>query len=332
LIALIGLGAALWAAPAPAQAETTGVVSKSKGRPRVVLLAIVEDDPLAARLSAELEALGLEVSRAQIDPLLAIEEMVRPALAGGARGVVVADGRRTEFWVAEEGSDRVAMRQELETEVSPSMESVLSLRTVEFLRVSMGLAGHAVTPVVVEPAVVPKPEPDHRVAFNVLGGAVGSTGDLAPFATVAAALRVRLAGPVGVELRGLAPIGTQDLASPEGPIATSVWLAGGGLTLAARAGTRAAFDAGAGAMAAVVRVAGTTNPIAEGVTGQAVGVALYGRVAGRVRLSPGLSIRLDLLGGTTAPQRAVIVGAGGAEITAWGQAFGAVLAGLEVGF
>jgi hypothetical protein len=263
---------------------------------------------------------------------LAIVEMARRALAGGARGVVVADGRRTEFWVAEEGSDRVAMRQELETEVSPSMESVLSLRTVEFLRVSLGLAGHAVTPVVVEPPAVRQPEPDHRVAFHMLAGAVGSTGRLAPFATVAAGLRVRLAGPVGVELRGLAPLGTQDLESADGPIATSVWMAGGGLTAAARVGTRAAFDAGAGAMAAVVRVAGTTNPDAMGVTGQAVGVALYGRIAGRFRLSPGWSLRLDLLGGSTAPQRPVVVGSGGGEITAWGEGFGAALAGLEAGF
>src|SRR5690349_23690354 len=57
----------------------------------------------------------------------------------------ISDGRRTEFWVAEEGSDRIAMRQELETENTPGMESVLSLRTVEFLRVSLGLTGHTVT-------------------------------------------------------------------------------------------------------------------------------------------------------------------------------------------
>ena len=87
-----------------------------------------------------------------------IEDLVRQALAGGARGVVVADGRRTEFWVAEEGSDRIAMRQELEIENSPAMESVLSLRTVEFLRVSLGLVGRAAHAARRRAAVVPAPE------------------------------------------------------------------------------------------------------------------------------------------------------------------------------
>ena len=110
------------------------------------------------------------------------------------------------------------MRQELEIENSPAMESVLSLRTVEFLRVSLGLVGRAVTPPVVVQPVVPKPEEvDTRVAFNLMSGVVASTGRLAPFGTVSAALRVRIAGPVGIELRGLAPFGAQQLAGPEGP-------------------------------------------------------------------------------------------------------------------
>jgi hypothetical protein len=287
----------LRAAPAAAQAEITGSGSVTAGakpssRPRVVLLAVTADDPLAARLAAELETLGLDVSRAQIDPVLPIDDLVRQSLAGGARGVVVADGRRTEFWVAEEGSDRVAMRQELEIESSPAMESVLSLRTVEFLRVSLGLVGRPVTPPVVVPPVVPKPEEEvgTRVAFNLMSGVVASTGRLAPFGTVSAALRVRIVGPVGIELRGMAPFGSQQLAGPRGPIDTSVWLAGGGLVLAPRTTARVAFDIGAGALAAMVRSSGNQ-------TDDAVGIAVYGRAAGRIRLSPSWSVRLDVLGG-----------------------------------
>ena len=299
--------------------------AKPTSRPRVVLLAVTADDPLAARLAAELETLGLEVSRAQIDPILPIDDLVRQALVGGARGVVVADGRRTEFWVAEEGSDRVAMRQELEIENSPAMESVLSLRTVEFLRVSLGLVGRAVTPPVIVQPVVPKPEEvDTRVAFNLMSGVVAGTGRLAPFGTVSAALRVRVAGPVGIELRGLAPFGSQELAGPMGlgPSATSVWLAGGGLVLAPRTAARVAFDIGAGALAVLVRSSGTQ-------TDDAVGLALYGRAAGRIRLSPSWSVRLDLIGGSTAPRRIIITGISG-DVTTWGLGFISALAGIEL--
>jgi hypothetical protein len=297
--------------------------AKPPSRPHVVLLAVTADDPLAARLAAELETLGLEVSRAQIDPILPIDDLVRQALAAGARGVVVADGRRTEFWVAEEGSDRVAMRQELEIENSPAMESVLSLRTVEFLRVSLGLVGRAVTPPVIVQPVVPKAEEvGTRVAFNLMSGVVASTGRLGPFGTVSAALRVRVVGPVGVELRGMAPFGSQALAGPNGPITTSVWLAGGGLVLAPRTAARVAFDIGAGALAVMLRSSGTQ-------TDDGVGIAFYGRAAGRIRLSASWSVRLDVLGGSTAP-RPVIITAPTQDVTTWGLGFISVLAGVEL--
>lgn len=316
------------AAPAAAQAEITGSGSVTAGakptsRPRVVLLAVTVDDPLAARLAAELETLGLDVSRAQIDPILPIDDLVRQSLAGGARGVVVADGRRTEFWVAEEGSDRVAMRQELEIENSPAMESVLSLRTVEFLRVSLGLVGRPVTPPVVVPPVVPEPEEvGTRVAFNLMSGLVASTGRLAPFGTISAALRVRIVGPVGIELRGLAPFGSQELAGPQGPINTSVWLAGGGLVLAPRTAARIAFDIGAGALAVMLRSSGTR-------TDDGVGIAVYGRAASRIRLSPSWSVRLDVIGGSTAPRRIIITGAT-QDVTTWGLGFVSALVGIEL--
>ena len=322
------------AAPAAAQAEITGSGSVTAGakptsRPRVVLLAVTADDPLAARLAAELETLGLDVSRAQIDPILPIDDLVRQALVGGARGVVVADGRRTEFWVAEEGSDRVAMRQELEIENSPAMESVLSLRTVEFLRVSLGLVGRAVTPppVIVQPIVPTAEEVGTRVAFNLMSGVVASTGRLAPFGTVSAALRVRIVGPGGIELRGQAPFGSQELAGPKGPIETSVWLAGGGLVLAPRTAARIAFDIGAGALAVLLSSSGTIGATTK--TDDGVGIAVYGRAAARLRLSPNWAVRLDVLGGSTAPRR-IIITSTTQDVTTWGLGFVSALAGIEL--
>jgi hypothetical protein len=309
--------------------RATSAGAESPSRPRVVLLSITEEDPLAARLAAELEALGLDVSRAAIDPAVPIDEMVRMALAGGARGVVVADGRRTEFWVAEEGSDRIAMRQELEIEQSPAMESVLSLRTVEFLRVSLGLTGHAVIRPPPGPRVKPRREPDKRIALGLLAGVVASTGRLAPFAAVGAGLRVRVVGPAGLELRGLVPIQTHKFDGPDGPVDTTVSLVGGGLVLAPPPAGRVGFDVGAGAMAAIVRAIGTTTP--NGQTDRGVGVAIYGRAAGYVRLGPIVSLRLDVIGGTTALRRPVLVANDG-TLTPWGVGFVAALAGMNAAF
>ena len=302
----------------------------------MVLLALTDDDPLAARLAAELEALGLQVTRGKIDPTGEIEDQVKPALAGGARGVVIADGRRTEFWVAEQGSDRVAMRQELEIENSPAMESVLSLRTVEFLRVSLGLAGGAppAPPPPVEPPPPPPPvvEAERRVAFGVVSGVVAATGRLSPFATVGAGLRVRVVGPAGIELRGLAPIGTQSIDGPKGRIDLSVWLAGGGLVFSPRLAPFG-FEVGAGVLAVVLRGTGMSGP-GQGQTDQALGLAIYGRAAGRLQLSATWALRLDVIGGSTAPQRPKVgVDVNSQEtVTAWGVGFVAALGGIEAAF
>jgi hypothetical protein len=323
---------------AAARGDATPTVDvTATSRPRVVLLALTDDDPLAARLAAELEGMGLDVERARIDPTAAIDEQVRVALAGGARGVVVADGRRTEFWVAEEGTDRIAMRQELEIESSPTMESVLSLRTVEFLRASLGLTARsrAVAPPVTSLPVETPEEADARVALGVAAGVVASTGRVPPFATAGASVRVRLVGPLGIELRGLASLMTQQVESTDGPIETSVWLGGGGLVFAPRLAGRATFEIGAGALAAAVWASGT-NAVAmsTGRSGHTVGLAFYGRAAGRVRISPSWSVRLEILGGSTAARRPVIAILRVPEetVTTWGVVFVAATAGVEWGF
>ena len=58
--------------PPAARAQAAAVAETA--HPRVVLLSITDDDPLAARLAAELEAMGLEVARALINPTVAIED------------------------------------------------------------------------------------------------------------------------------------------------------------------------------------------------------------------------------------------------------------------
>ena len=138
---------------------------------------------------------------------------------------------------------------------------------------------------------------------------------------------------MGLELRGLAPLMTQQVRSADGPVDTSVWLGGGGLLFAPRFEGRAAFDAGLGAMAAVMWGSGTAGvAMHTGQTDHVVGLAFYARVAGRIHLSPSWSVRLDVLGGSTAARRPVITTVAGNDVTAWGVGFVAATAGVDWAF
>jgi hypothetical protein len=76
-----------------------------------------------------------------------------------------------------------------------------------------------------------------------------------------------------------------------------------------------------------------TNANGDSRNGHAVGLALYGRAAGRIRVNPGWSLRLDVLGGSTAWRRPVAaIGMGGGDVTAGGVGFLAAQAGVEYAF
>jgi hypothetical protein len=300
-------------------------------RPRVTLFSANPDDPLAGRLAAELEVLGLDVTRSAIAPTVAMEEQVRQAFLAGSRAAVIADGHRTEFWIAEEGSDKVAMRQELEIETSPGLESVLSLRTVEFLRVSLGL-------VVGDSPRPPPPPPDgqRRFSLTLASGLLVTSGRLGPLVTLTGGLRARVVGSVGVEIAGYAPLNHTRISEPEGQISTSVWLVGGGLVLATWSEPRVSGELGAGVLAVVVSSVGTAAMLWTSSADQGVGMAFYGRAAVRFRLAPHLSLRAEVTSGSTAAMRPVIVAhsetSGETRVAAWGTVFVAAVAGLEARF
>jgi hypothetical protein len=309
----------------PTRAET-------EPRPRIALFSATHDDPLAGRVAAELELLGLDVTRTMIAPTVAMEEQVRQAFLSGARAAVIADGHRTEFWIAEEGSDRVALRQELEIETSPGLESVLSLRTVEFLRVSLGLVNG--------PSPLPPPPADGRRRFSItLGpGVLASTGRMGPFITMGGGLRARLVGPVGVELGGYLPLAVDRITDEYGQISSWLALAGGGLLVAGWRESLVSAEAGAGLYAVFVRTSGTAVAPSMGFTDQKVGMAFYGRAAVRFRLATHWSVRLDLTSGSTILARPVIYAGsdafdvGDRIVTAWGTLFVAGSVGVELRF
>lgn len=321
-----------------AWSERARAALDASGHPlRVVLFSVTSDDPLAGRIDAELRALGFQVSRAAVAPALDIEALVGRALGGGVRAAVVADGHRTEVWIADEGSAHVALRQELEVDETSGLQSVLALRTVEFLRISMGLGVSPVAPLPPPPAAVvvappgPRPAVSGRwLAIDVSSGVLASVGRLGPLVIAGASLRAGLGGLFGVEVCAYAPLAGAELSDGADQIRTSVWLAGAGLLLAPRAERRLALEAALGTMVFVVRSTGSTSSETIGETDQGLGVALYGHGAARLQLASHWSLRVDLMGGG-ALRRPVIVFPNG-DAAKWGTAFAAGLGGAEMRF
>ena len=203
--------------------------------------------------------MGLSVTRLVIAPAFPIEDQVRQAFISGARAAVVADGHRTKFWVAdEEGSDRVAMRGSSEIETSPA-----SIRALDpDRRIPPGQPGPRDLRAELPPPPVvtgPPPPAETEAPFfrQLAAGVMASTGRLGAFPTIAAGLRARLVGPIGLELGGYAPVGNETLSVVDGQIDTTVWMAGGGVVLAPRTEQRVSAEAGAGVMAVVVHSVGT---------------------------------------------------------------------------
>ncbi|HLK89015.1 MAG TPA: hypothetical protein VKZ18_03920 [Polyangia bacterium] len=322
------------------------VPGEPEGPLRVALLSTTPDDPLAGRLDAELGTIGFDVARSVVSPTAGIEEQVRAALSGGARAVIVADGHRTDVWIAQAGSSRVGLRQELEVDETSGQQAILALRTVEFLRISLGLvSGPAVQPLAPTPVVSrrppPPPPPRRWLTVDATAGALaGGGGGGGTIAIAGVGVRAQLLGMVGAELCLYAPLTDAALSDVPSPVRTSVWMAGGGVLLAPRPDRRLSVEVAAGALAALVRASGTTASSGgitqyQGGTDQAVSPAFYGRGAARLRLVPQLALRIDLFGGAlvAAPAFGVAKGTPAqSAVGTWGPAFAAGLGGAELSF
>jgi hypothetical protein len=308
---------------------------------RIALVSTVGDDPLAGRLDAELRTLGFDVSRGVVSPASPIEEQVRHELGLGARAVIVADGHRTEVWIAEAGSSRVGLRQELEVDETSGLEAILALRTVEFLRISLGLvSAPAVEPAAAPPATVrravPPPAPPERwSAADATGGVLFAGGGAGTIAVAGVALRTQIASLVGAELCFYAPLTEAESPTSLGQIKTSVWLAGGGLVVAPTANPRLTFEGAAGALSATIRSRGIASAANMPQTDQTTRAALYARGAGRLRLASRLSVRVDLMGGYLIDAPGIVVGndvVGTSKVATWGPGFLGAVGGAELRF
>jgi hypothetical protein len=102
----------------------------------VVLFAPSAADPLAARLDAELAAVGIAVRHVAPRPGADVDALATAAIAGGAGAAirVMPQATGTEVWTAEP-SARVRRRQSIVVE--PADAALVALRTVELVRASL---------------------------------------------------------------------------------------------------------------------------------------------------------------------------------------------------
>jgi hypothetical protein len=308
---------------------------------RVALLSTTPDDPLAGRIDAELQTIGIDVSRAVVTPATGIEEQVRSEIAAGARAVIVADGHRTDVWISEQGSHRVGLRQELEVDEASGLQAVLALRTVEFLRISLGLVvERTAAPTATAPPApivpsVPPPQSARWIAAGASAGVLAVSGGGGVIAIAGISLRAQLAGMVGAELSLYAPLTEATLTTADGEARTSAWMAGGGILLAPRFDQRLSLEVAAGSLAAVIRSRGVfvspnTNNNST-ATDQVTRATIYARGAARLRLAPRLSLRIDFYGGAViyAPPITFLKNQ---VVATWGPGFAAGVGGAELSF
>ena len=290
---------------------------------------MTDDDPLAARLAAELEALGLEVARALIDPTVADRR-------SGARS---ADGRRARRGRRRRAADRVLGRRgglRPDRACARSWRSRAARRWSRCCRCAPSSScasawAWSAGPRPPPPDVVPPPAPprpaEPRVALGVLSGVVASTGSLPPFATVARRpARAHRRSRWASSCAALAPIGTHR--AVDGHAGTdadmSVWLAGGGLVLAPRTAARCSLRArrGRDGRDACAPSASSAWPIGPRTTRLDWRPTVARRRASAS--APRWAVRLDVIGGSTAPAAPIVTFTDGHEprdVTIWGVGF-----------
>lgn len=328
------LGWSLHAPPAVAGRRTDDGAS-TEG-PLVVLLGAPEDAPLTARIAAELRALGfvLHIRTLAHEPDEAAST-VADALAGGARAAIEIDARagRTAVSVAAPETGHVAMKQVLEAPPTATLDTLLAVRTVEFVRATLlgppsapGEPGGDDALRLRPPARRPS---ESRFESTFSSGAVAAQGGLGTEAIVGLQLGLRVGAHLRAESFGFAPLSDKTVTAGAGTSRSVTWLAGGGLSARLPIRARGAIDLGAGALAVCLRATGTPTPMHVGQTATGWGAALYARLGGEVTISGPISLRADAIGGGALLRPVLTLGDSGDQAS-WGRAFVAGLLGLKL--
>jgi hypothetical protein len=346
--------------PAAAPATPAPAAPATPAAPLVLVFTPAAADPLAGRLEAELVALGMSVRRIVVADEMTFVELVPAVAAQHARGAirVLAGGFGAEVWIPDPATGRSVLRQSLSSESTEGMESVIVLRTVEFLRASLLPSGVSATPATApasssgsssapspgsSPAGVtanpsgptsPGSRSSPRLRFTAAPAVVVSPGGVGASPSTALAINFRIGRRLGIEAVGLLPVASPHLDTAAGSIRISIALVGAGAYARWTLSERWSWELAAGACAISVQTEGIPRGPYLGYSDGAVGLAPYARAGAALALTSWLSLRADLMAGSLLRRTVITVSEQGTsqDIATWGRPFATALIGLQAGW
>lgn len=297
---------------------------------RVLLLSAAQEDPLFARIAAELTSQGFQVEEDRVAKDPSVERLAElTSEASADAGVVVRVAARSIHVAIVDRIHDQRLSASIGLGRDRESRSVAALRTVEFVRTTLvdllqpATRSEPARPElnaarsaprerreVQNPDAARRPEPADARGGRIGLGFSGAPGPDGGEAAWHAGLSVRyfLAATLGVEGLVLVPLNGSNLSAEQGSVELRFALAGAGMAWEPRVTSSASGSVGVGAGGLLVRTEGQGSPGYRGHLDYGVMFGPYLRLGFTQDLTPRLSVRADVLGTFAMPETVLLVG------------------------
>ena len=309
--------------------------------PRVVAVLVppTGDEKLAARVAAELRAMGLEPKTVPIEEQEDATALARTARESGAIAAIriVRSDKRAEVWLADRVTGKTLLR-EVTCEANEDAESVLAVRAVELLRASLleietshpPRGELPVTEVVRNVVATSRPKPT-QPPFAI---GLGFGPELVPTLSPAFDVTMSIAwtpSRAGVELLGIVPLVSSRVCSAAGCANIAVGLVGAGVRWQlTHWESRVQPVLGMGFAASIAHADGQAVAPYVDAHADLVAATAYARASLYFAATTHFRIGLDVLGGAALPPMPIRFA--GRQVAEWGAPFVSMTVRTELSF
>jgi hypothetical protein len=315
---------------------------------KILLAHGVGEAKAAARVRAELEALGFSVSEQDVpDGPAALADAARKSGAVAAVRVTPSE-RGVEVWIVDRVTGKTLLR-EVVRPASGSHDDAVAVRAVELLRASLLELDVAVPPrgELPPPKAVRAMIPPRKVDPSNVGASGGlpksplgdatiglastiSPGGIDPIWQLHLGLRYRIADYVGIDIAAYVPVPATTLRAHGASADVRAYLFTFGGELSTNHHATVAASIAAGFAFNWLHVDGHDVPPLVGRTVEWTNPTWYVRAGSAWRLSNRVRVRADMLLGATTTQPVLTVGS--QDVARWGRPFLTPTLALELGW